>query len=179
MTRTRWDCPATCQSAKSGAVCRTVHLEGRHPDGISPPVNAAGGLSRNNQFVIKSAFPRAALAVSFEAVAMRVGGGGRHRGECTGEKGEQDGENDEALHVAFPFRRQLTASTCGRPVTRTVTPTMRPAEPHRILHLDEAAKDPVVALGRFTMLEGSYYRIPTRARTPEKQAAQALVRSAN
>jgi hypothetical protein len=102
MTRTRWDCPATCQSAKSGAVCRTVHLEGRHSDGISPPVNATGGLGRNNPFVIKSALARAALAVSFEAIAMRIGGGRRHHSERTGDKGEQDGENDEAFHVAFP-----------------------------------------------------------------------------
>ena len=62
---------------------------------------AAGGLGRNNQFVIKSALAGAALAIGLEAIAMRIGGGRRHRSERAGDKGEQDGDNDEALHVAF------------------------------------------------------------------------------
>ena len=48
----------------------------------------------------------------------------------------------------LPAGRQL--------VTRIVTPTMAPADRGRILHMDEAAKDRVVARDRFAMLEGSH-----------------------
>ena len=68
----------------------------------NPPVNATDGLGRKNQIVIKSAFTSTALAIGLEAIAMRIGGGRGHRGERAGDKGEQDGENDEALHVAIP-----------------------------------------------------------------------------
>jgi hypothetical protein len=67
---------------------------------------------------------------------VRVGGGGSRRGERTGDKGEQDGKNDEAIHVAFPFRRQLTASTWGL-VTRIVMPTVGTADRDRIIRIDE------------------------------------------
>jgi hypothetical protein len=53
--------------------------------------------------VIKSALPQAALALVAKTIAMRIGAGGSHRGEGTGDKGKQNRNNDEALHMAFPW----------------------------------------------------------------------------
>jgi hypothetical protein len=99
----------------------------------------------------KSALAGAALAIGLEAIAMRVGGGGCRRGERTGDKGEQGGHDDEALHVAFLDAGYWQLPADRRLVTRIVAATMRPADRGRILHMDEAAKDRVVAPARIAI----------------------------
>jgi hypothetical protein len=53
---------------------------------------------------MKSALPQAALAIGAHAIAVLVGGGWNNRGKGTGNKSEQSGKNNEALHLIFPLR---------------------------------------------------------------------------
>jgi hypothetical protein len=71
---------------------------------------------------------------------MRVGGGRGHGGEGTGDKSEQSGQDNEALHGTFP-QAMDDGQLPGRRtlLTRMVALTVGPTDRGVILHMEEGS----------------------------------------
>ena len=85
-----------------------------------------------------SALAGAALAIVAHAIAVRIGGGRNHSGEGTGDKGEESGQDNEALHGLFPQAMDDGQLSAGRTLlTRMVALMVRPPDRGVILHMEE------------------------------------------